>query len=138
MDGFWFQRKSEPYQKAHYVSSKGDLDGHEWRRFEESRPIQGWNCRAWIKSKSLEGDWPAGDSLANHFSLLVLSERLAARYCSLTQGVSTALAAKSRLESHYWRGARQRRQKAGGMLSSFRPRRCRTGRVSFSKENQAA
>jgi hypothetical protein len=29
MDGFWLLRKSEPKQKAHYVSGKGDLDGHE-------------------------------------------------------------------------------------------------------------
>jgi hypothetical protein len=76
MDGFWLQRKSEPKPEAHYVSSRGDLDGHEWRRFEEGRPIQGWNCRAWIQSTSPERDWPADDGLANHFSLLIFSERL--------------------------------------------------------------
>jgi hypothetical protein len=76
MDGFWLQRKSEPKQKAHYVSSKGDLDGHEWRRFEEGKPIQGWKCRAWIKCTSPREDWPADDGLANHFSLLIFSERM--------------------------------------------------------------
>jgi hypothetical protein len=76
MCGFWLSRRYEQKEKAHYVSSDGHLDGHEWGHFEEGRPIQGWKCRAWIKSTSPKEDWPADDGLANHFSLLIFSERM--------------------------------------------------------------
>jgi len=76
MNIFWLQRKTEGNQKEHYVSSKGDLDGFERQHFEAGRPIQGWNCRAWIKSSSPKEDWPAQDGLANHFSLLIFSEKM--------------------------------------------------------------
>lgn len=74
--GYWLQRRNEQRQNAHYVSSEGDLDGRDRQQFEQGTPIQGWNCRAWIKSVSAEEDGPPDDGLANHFSLLVFSEKM--------------------------------------------------------------
>lgn len=71
----WYALQQQKKTEAGYFSRAGDLEAHDPLDFFEGRPIQGWKGDAWVRSLSSREDGPPSDSLANHFSLFILSER---------------------------------------------------------------
>jgi hypothetical protein len=76
MNWYWLITGYERDDRPFYVSSEGDLDGHEWWNFDEGNPIRDWKSLAWVKSTSARKDGPPDDGLANHFALLIFSARM--------------------------------------------------------------